>query len=164
MCPENIVVMVMNKTYFLPLQNMVVNREKLNSQGISRNKSSSRICIDIYVQWCTSNVSLLVIMKKVSTEHACVCAQSVMSESLWPHELGLNPHLLHLLHWQGDSLPLSHLSFPGGSGTKDSACNGRRPRLYPGLGRSLGEGKWQPTPVFLPGKSQGQRSLECYSP
>ena len=24
--------------------------------------------------------------------------------------------------------------------------------------------KWQPTPVFLPGKSQGQRSLEGYSP
>ena len=24
--------------------------------------------------------------------------------------------------------------------------------------------KWQPTPVFLPGKSHGQRSLECYSP
>ena len=31
--------------------------------------------------------------------------------------------------------------------------------LIPGLGRSPGEGKWQPTPVFLPGKSQGQRSL-----
>ena len=24
--------------------------------------------------------------------------------------------------------------------------------------------KWQPTPVFLPGKSQGQRSLAGYSP
>ena len=24
--------------------------------------------------------------------------------------------------------------------------------------------KWQPTPVFLPGKSHGQRSLVCYSP
>ena len=24
--------------------------------------------------------------------------------------------------------------------------------------------KWQPTPVFLPGKSQGQRSLVGYSP
>ena len=24
--------------------------------------------------------------------------------------------------------------------------------------------KWQPTPVFLPGKSHGQRSLTCYSP
>ena len=25
-------------------------------------------------------------------------------------------------------------------------------------------GKWQPTPVFLPGKSHGQRSLAGYSP
>jgi len=24
--------------------------------------------------------------------------------------------------------------------------------------------KWQPTPVFLPGESHGQRSLEGYSP
>ena len=24
--------------------------------------------------------------------------------------------------------------------------------------------KWQPTPVFLPGKSHGQKSLVCYSP
>ena len=24
--------------------------------------------------------------------------------------------------------------------------------------------KWQPTPVYLPGKSHGQRSLVCYSP
>ena len=24
--------------------------------------------------------------------------------------------------------------------------------------------KWQPTPVFLPGESYGQRSLEAYSP
>ena len=26
---------------------------------------------------------------------------------------GLNPHLLHLLHWQADSLPLHHLRSPG---------------------------------------------------
>ena len=26
------------------------------------------------------------------------------------------------------------------------------------------EGPWQPTPVFLPGKSHGQRSLPGYSP
>ena len=25
---------------------------------------------------------------------------------------GLNPHLLHLLHWQADSLPLDHLGSP----------------------------------------------------
>ena len=33
----------------------------------------------------------------------------------------------------------------------------------PGLGRSLEEGM-QPTPVFLPGESHGQRSLAGYSP
>ena len=33
----------------------------------------------------------------------------------------------------------------------------------PGLGRSWRR-KWQSTPVFLPGKSHGQRSLVSYSP
>ena len=36
--------------------------------------------------------------------------------------------------------------------------------LIPGLGRSPGGGKWQPTPVFLPQKFHGQRSLAGYSP
>ena len=34
----------------------------------------------------------------------------------------------------------------------------------PGLGRSPGVGSGQPTPVFLPGESHGQRSLAGYSP
>ena len=33
----------------------------------------------------------------------------------------------------------------------------------PGLGRSPGEGKWQPTPVFLPTESHGQKSQVGYS-
>ena len=33
-----------------------------------------------------------------------------------------------------------------------------------GLGRSAGVGKWQPTPIFLSGKSHGERSLVGYSP
>ena len=36
--------------------------------------------------------------------------------------------------------------------------------LIPGSGRSPGGGAWQPTPVFLPGESHGQRSLLGYSP
>ena len=32
-----------------------------------------------------------------------------------------------------------------------------------GSGRSPGGRAWQPTPVFLPGKSHGQRSLADYS-
>ena len=34
----------------------------------------------------------------------------------------------------------------------------------PGLERSPGGEKWQPTPVFLPEKSHGQKSLVGYSP
>ena len=34
----------------------------------------------------------------------------------------------------------------------------------PGSGRVPGEGKWQPTPVFLPEKSHGERNLVGYSP
>ena len=34
----------------------------------------------------------------------------------------------------------------------------------PGSERSPGGGSWQPTPVFLPGESHGQRSLAGYSP
>ena len=36
--------------------------------------------------------------------------------------------------------------------------------LIPGLGRFPWSRKWQPTPVFLPGKFHKQRSLAGYSP
>ena len=50
--------------------------------------------------------------------------------------------------------------FPGGSDVKESAYNVRDPGSIPGSGKSPGERNWQPTPVFLPGESHGQRSLE----
>ena len=45
------------------------------------------------------------------------------------------------------------MGFPGGSEVKASSWNTGDPGSIPGLGRSLGEGKWQPTPVLLPGES-----------
>ena len=56
------------------------------------------------------------------------------------------------------------IGFPGGSEDKASACNAGDSGSIPGLGRSPGDRKWQPTPVFLPGESHGQRSLGGYSP
>ena len=53
------------------------------------------------------------------------------------------------------------MGFPGG-GDKELACQCRRHkrrRSDPWVRR-----KWQPTPVFLPGESQGQGSLVGYSP
>ena len=58
--------------------------------------------------------------------------------------------------------------FPGGSVGKESACSAGDagdPGLILGSGRFFPwRRKWQPTPVFLPGKSHGQKSLVGYSP
>ena len=40
----------------------------------------------------------------------------------------------------------------------------RRPGFNPWVGKIPWRRKWQPTPVLLPGKSHGQRSLAGYSP
>ena len=45
---------------------------------------------------------------------------------------------------------------------KESACQCRRHRFYPWVGKICQKRKWQPTPVFLPLKSHGQRSLAGY--
>ena len=55
------------------------------------------------------------------------------------------------------------MGFPGDSDSKVSACNVGDPGSSPGWERSPGR-KWQPTPVLLPGKFHGQRSLVGYSP
>ena len=47
---------------------------------------------------------------------------------------------------------------------KNLSANAGDAGSIPELGRSPGEGKWQRTPVFLPGKFRGQRSLAGYSP
>ena len=61
--------------------------------------------------------------------------------------------------------------FPCSSvGKKKSVCNAeihlqcRRPGFNSWVRKIPWRRKWQPTPVFLPGKSHGQRSLAGYSP
>ena len=50
---------------------------------------------------------------------------------------------------------------------KESICQcrrGKRRRFIPWVGKNPWRRKWQPTPVFLPGKSHGQRGLVGYIP
>jgi len=56
--------------------------------------------------------------------------------------------------------------FSGGSDDKESACNlqCRRPRFDPQVRKIPWRRKWQSSPVFLPGKFHGQKSLVGYSP
>ena len=48
--------------------------------------------------------------------------------------------------------------------SEESAYQCRRCRFYPWAEKIPSKRKWQPTPVFLPGKTYGQRSLVRYSP
>ena len=53
-------------------------------------------------------------------------------------------------------------SFPGGASGKEPAGQCREHKrwgFYPWVGKTLWRRSWQPTPVFLPGESYGQRSL-----
>ena len=54
--------------------------------------------------------------------------------------------------------------FLGGASGKEPACQCKRCRFDPWLGKISWQRVWKPTPVFLPGESQGQRSLAGYSP
>ena len=48
--------------------------------------------------------------------------------------------------------------FPGGSVAKNPLRQCRRREFNPGIRKICWKRKWQPTPVFLPGKFQGERS------
>ena len=63
--------------------------------------------------------------------------------------------------------PVLTLYVPGGAKSKEPACQHRRHkrcRFSPWVGKIPWRRKWQPSLVFLPGKSHGQRSLAGYSP
>ena len=60
-----------------------------------------------------------------------------------------------------------NMGFPDGSVGEESTCQYKRlkrHRFDPWVGKILWSRKWQPTPVFLPGKFHGQKSLVGYSP
>ena len=89
--------------------------------------------------------------------------------------LGLYPTHNHLLDAEREppSTPPERSSWgyssevvltSGGSEVKAFCLQCRRPGFDPWVGKIPWRRKWQPTPVFLPGKSHGRKSLVAYSP
>ena len=102
--------------------------------------------------WPRTLLSLQLQDKQVSSFPGCFSWAPVEVTHPVPHW----HNTLHLLN-----------GFPGGASGKEPTCHCRRHRdsgSIPGLGRSPGGRAWQPTPVFLPGEFQGQRSLVGYGP
>ena len=57
--------------------------------------------------------------------------------------------------------------FPGGAGGKEPACQCKKHKrhgFHPWVRKIPWRRAWQPTLVFLPGESHGQRNLAGYSP
>ena len=88
----------------------------------------------------------------------------------WPGEF----HGLYIVHGVTKSrtqlkdfhFHVHFLGFPGGASGKELACQRRRcknRRFDPWIGKMPWKRKWQPTPVFSPRESHGQRSLASYS-
>ena len=56
-----------------------------------------------------------------------------------------------------------YILLPWWLSNKESACQCRRCRFNPWVRKIPWRREWLPPPVFLPGKSHGQRSLACYN-
>ena len=88
---------------------------------------------------------------------------SALYTQTWIHFFGLIPSLTSKV-WGTVMLVLG---LPGGTSAKEPACQCKRQgRLGfdPWVGKNLWRTEWQPTPVFFPEESHGQRSLAGYWP
>ena len=74
------------------------------------------------------------------------------------------PKMLSLITQQKLGLPKLQRGVPRWLSGKESACRCRRHEFDPWSRKISWRRKWQSTPVFLPGKSHGQRKLVGYSP
>ena len=83
--------------------------------------------------------------------HVCLCELMIF---LWWYAL-ISLYLLCIY---------CMFDFLGGSDGKSVCLQCGTPGLDPCVGKILWSRKWQPTPVLLPGKSHGWRSLVNYSP
>ena len=104
--------------------------------------------LNLYSQCCQSLLNKTVKNKSCNLEKKKKRFLGIESLSISQSAFNTYYHLL----WQ------SH---------KESTCQCKRHKrldLIPEWGRFPWSKKWQPTPVFLPGKFHGQRSLVGYSP
>ena len=78
--------------------------------------------------------------------------------------LHVYPRLIYVNVWQKPLQYCKVISLQLIKKKKESICQCRRWGFSPQVGKIPWRRKQQPTPVFLPGKSQGQKSLVGYCP
>ena len=99
------------------------------------------------------------------TKWACLCFSMNPGSSIYNVLLQL-PLVEYSSFMRWNLLIIETLEEPDGASSKEPTCQCRRHRCVfdPWVGKIPWRRKWQPTPVFLLGESNGQRSLVGYSP
>ena len=90
----------------------------------------------------------------------CCCCY-LLKVALLKHNL----HSIFKMEFIHFARTMEWLGFPPGSGVKNLLAvqeSGRSHGFDPWVGKIPWRRNWQPTPVFLPGESHGQRSLMGY--
>ena len=93
--------------------------------------------------------------------HGCNEALRIVSRII--NSLWVNKIISAMPLWVGLALVQIN-GLPKWLSGKDFACQCRRQGFDPCVGKIRWRRAWQPTPVFLPGESQGQGSLVDYNP
>ena len=128
----------------------------------------------IMLDTCKSVFSRTTSQAHVSVPSLCFWEQSLVYQDFFHHSFG-NHNICFLEYFIFLSLPillrlhlyvnLQQKGLLRWLSGKEFACQGRRFRRVdsiPGSGKIPWRRKWQPTPVFLPRESHGQRSLVDY--
>ena len=117
--------------------------------GIDRASSSSRNMVGLHFYT----------ILEVSQDHGSILDRFDRKGFVLMYEWGCPKK------WQkiGEQVKTKGFPLRAGSDGKASVSNVGDPGSSPGLGRFPWRREWKSTPVFLPGKSHGQRSLVGYS-
>ena len=116
------------------------------------------ICKLLYMEWINNKVLLC---STGNYSHYPVIIHNG-EEYAWLNHSDVHQQLTHHINQL-----YFNLSFPGCANGKEPTCQCRRHkrcRFDPWVRKIPWRRAWQPTPVFLPGESHGQRSLAAYSP
>ena len=142
---------------------MAISKKSTNNKLLGRmwrRGNSCTLSVGMWAGIATMEKSMEVPQKTKNRYHM------IQQLSLWVY---IWKRKKKMLIWKDTCTPQQYWGFPGGAGGKEPACQcqGRRRkrhRFNPWVGKIPWRRKWEPIPVFLLGKSHGQRSLAGYSP
>ena len=151
-------------TWLPPISTRVsCNTNKVSRTSQSNPRVTGLLCIDpiethTHKHRCLNQLRRPQSWRVIAAE---VCLLKVLEAGMYSMKVWAHLVSTEVSSWSADRCHPTGL--PWWHRRKEPACSAGGPRFDPWVGKIPGRRKWEPTPVFLPGKPHGQRSLEGYS-